>query len=357
MNGRERILGLLENRPVDSVPCMPITMQFAARLAGVPYRRYAFDYRALAAAQVQVAETFDFDHVSVISDPAREASDLGASIVAAEDAPPAMDGAHPLLDDRKALMSIADRADVCGPRMSDRLAAVEALKTSISGSKLIEGWIEGPCAEAADLRGMNNLMTDFSDDPAFVQDLFEFVTALEIGFARRQVAAGADIIGIGDAAASLVGPRLYGALALPYERRMVEAIHGFGALVRLHICGNTSRILGAMATTGADIIDLDYPSSVARARAEMGPQQALLGNIDPVRVLQDLDPVEVYAAIEACHGDAGERYIVGAGCEAPVATPEANMRALVRYAREHKPSGEKRDGGSAMPDGRSDARG
>ena len=34
MNGRERVLALLEGRPVDHLPCMPITMQFAADRIG-----------------------------------------------------------------------------------------------------------------------------------------------------------------------------------------------------------------------------------------------------------------------------------------------------------------------------------
>jgi len=41
MNGYERLLGMLQGRQVDRLPLMPITMMFAADLAGVPYGRYA----------------------------------------------------------------------------------------------------------------------------------------------------------------------------------------------------------------------------------------------------------------------------------------------------------------------------
>lgn len=43
-------------------------------------------------------------------------------------------------------------------------------------------------------------MLDFYDDPAFVVRLFDYVLALEVDFAAAQVQAGADLIGIGDAA-------------------------------------------------------------------------------------------------------------------------------------------------------------
>ena len=337
MTGRERILRHVRNESVDCLPAMPITMQFAARLIGVPYREYALSHRVLAAAQMRVAEQFDFDYVSAISDPAREAGDLGAAVVMDEDSPPAMDGARPLLESRCDLSKLTGKAETCGPRMTDRLQGVALLSERAGKEKLVEGWIEGPCAEAADLRGISNLMTDFGDDPSFVHELFEFVVQLELNFARLQVAAGADIIGIGDAAASLVGPRIYAEFVLPYERRMVQAIHAMGALVRLHICGNTRRILGGMGQTGADIVDLDYPAPVAEARLAMGPAQILLGNMDPVRVLRSAPAEEVWRTVAECHQAAGPRYVVGAGCEVPRDTPYENVRAMIRYAREHRP--------------------
>lgn len=49
MNGLERLLAHLEGRPVDHLPLMPVTMQFAGDRAGIPYRRYATDYQALTA--------------------------------------------------------------------------------------------------------------------------------------------------------------------------------------------------------------------------------------------------------------------------------------------------------------------
>jgi MtaA/CmuA family methyltransferase len=178
-------------------------------------------------------------------------------------------------------------------------------------------------------------MLDFYDDPAFVRDLFDFVLAMELRFADAQVAAGAELIGIGDAAASLVGPRFYDEFVWPYEKKMVDGLHALGARVRLHICGNTRRILEGMGRLGCEIVDLDFLAPIAEGRAAMGPDQILLGNIDPVRVLRDGTPEQVSEAIGECHRQAGSRYIVGAGCEVPRDTPPANMRALVGTSREH----------------------
>jgi MtaA/CmuA family methyltransferase len=334
MNSRQRILAMLEGRPVDRLPNMAITMMFAADQIGAPYRAYATDCRVLAEAQLRTAEAFGIDHVSVISDPAVEAADCGARVRFYPDQPPAIDEADALLADKAALARLtADRASPLGggqpgPRMANRIEGVRLLRAAAGQERLVEGWVEGPCAEAADLRGINNLMLDFLDDPPFVSGLFDAIVEMELAFAAQQARAGADLIGVGDAAASLVGPRLYEEFVWPREKRLVDGIHALGAKVRLHICGNTRRILAGMGRLGCDLVDLDYLSPVREGRAAMGPGQALAGNIDPVRVLRDASPDAVRAAIAACRAEAGPRYVIAAGCEVPRDTPRENLLAI-----------------------------
>ncbi|MEN6497281.1 MAG: uroporphyrinogen decarboxylase family protein [Thermoguttaceae bacterium] len=336
MNGYQRILATLNGQPVDSLPQMPITMMFAADLAGVSYRQYASDYRRLVESQLRTAERFDFDYVSCISDPAREAADCGATIQYFENQPPAIDETHALLADKKRLAQLKVPDPLAGGRMHDRVQAAGLFREKVGGQLLVEGWIEGPCAEAADLRGINTLMLDFFDDPAFVRDLFDFVLEMELRFARAQVAAGADLIGLGDAAASLVGPQIYEEFVWPYEKKMVDELHAMGTRVRLHICGNISRSLGLIGRLGCDIVDLDFMVPVAKARQEMGENQVLLGNLNPVAVVRNGTPQSITAALAQCHREAGERYIVGLGCEVPRDTPTPNLLALRDYARSHQ---------------------
>jgi len=335
MTGRERILALLGGREPDHLPLMPITMMFAADQTGARYRDYAGDHRVLAEAQIRTAEKFGLDYVSAISDPAREASDLGAAIEWFDNQPPAIDESRALLAEKSTLARLALPDPAVAPRMCDRVEAVRLLRQRAGGEKLVEGWVEGPCAMSADLRGLNTLMLDFFDDPGFVGDLLAFVVAMELGFARAQVEAGADLIGVGDAASSLIGPKLYFDFIETYERQLVAGIQALGVPVRLHICGKTRRIYAGMARVGADIVDLDFFAPIDEARAIMGPRQILLGNLDPVRTVRDGTPAGIAAAVAECHRQAGPRYIVGAGCEIPRGTPKANLIAMCDYARSH----------------------
>lgn len=333
MTGKERVLSRLRHEPPDHLPLMPITMMFAADLVGVKYIDYAQDHRVLAAAQLKVAGRFGLDYVSAISDPARETADLGGVVEWFENQPPAIVESRAVLHEKAALGRLEAPAPEAPGRMRDRVQGVALLAAEAGRDLLVEGWVEGPCALAADLRGLNTLMLDFIDDPQFVEDLFDFCVRLEIRFAAAQAAAGASLIGIGDAAASLVGPRLYEKFVLPFERRLVEGIHAHGAAVRLHICGNTRKIVKGMGQTGAEIVDLDFLTPLDEARAAMPEPQVLLGNIDPVRVLRDGTPAQVEAAFEHCRSQAGRSWIVGPGCEVPRGTPFENMDAMARFAR------------------------
>jgi MtaA/CmuA family methyltransferase len=334
MTGRERVMSLISDRPVDHLPLMPITMMFAARFIGEKYGSYSHDYKLQAEAQMRTAEAFGFDQVSVICDSA-EAADCGARFVFFDDQPSAIDGQNARLADKSDLAALKMPIPTEAPEMLNRLRAVTLMHSRVGNERLVEGWLEGPLAAAADLRGINTLMLDFYDDPDFVIDLFEFVLEVGIRFGKSQIEAGAELIGVGDSAASLVGPAIYREFVWPFEKRLVDALHAAGGKVRLHICGNTHRILEDIGRLDCDIVDIDSAVPLPLAREKIGPKAVLLGNIDPVRDLYSGSPETIAASLSECHRQAGSRYIVAAGCEVPRDTPAENIDAMRHYAAAH----------------------
>lgn len=333
MTSCERVQALVAGKSVDHLAAMPIVMIWAAQQCGVSYADYVRDYRVLCECQLRFLDEFPCDVAQLISDAYRETADIGAELHYNDDAPPRC-VAPPLADaSRFAALALPD--PLGGGRMTDRVQGAAYLRERVGAQVPVMGWVEGPIAEAVDLRGMQALMLDLVDDPGFVGDLFDWVTELGIQFALAQIAAGASIIGIGDAAASLISAKAYQELVLPREQRLVAAIKETGALARLHICGNIRHLLDLMAQTGCEIIDLDYPVPIEEARPALGTAPIILGNFDPVRVLLEGTVDEIRQWCERCHHACGSRHIVAPGCEVPPGTPRENLAAMFEYAANH----------------------
>jgi len=326
LTGYERYMAVLEGRPVDFLPRLPILMGFAAQFIGSDYAAFASDWRVLVEANVRCAEAFGFDQLSAISDPYRETQGFGAEIEYVKDGVPRC--LRPPLEDTKDLTVLKKPDPRRSPRMLDRVRAIEEYARLFRGKYSIMGWIEGPAAEAADLRGVTTFLFDLMDDPEFASRLMELCTEVGIGFAWSQLEAGADTIGIGDAIASQLPPGLYAERVLPLERRMVEAIHSRGGRVRLHICGNITHLLPHMSSLGADIVDLDWQVDMREARRVLPPSTALCGNLDPVSAVKDSTPDEIRRRVVETYRSIGDPYMVGAGCEIPMGTPHENLSAL-----------------------------
>lgn len=144
MNSRDRVFAMLDGRPVDCLPVMPITMMFAADQIGAKYFAYTTDHRVLAEAQIRTAEEFDFDHVSAIAE-TREAPDCGAKVEYFDDQPASIVEAQALLADKKTLAQLKVPDPLGGGRMHDRVKAIALLKQRVGRHKIVEGWMEGPC--------------------------------------------------------------------------------------------------------------------------------------------------------------------------------------------------------------------
>lgn len=201
--------------------------------------------------------------------------------------------------------------------MRDRIEAVRAYNSLVGGQYSILGWVEGPAAEATDLRRMDNFFMDLMDDESYATALMDLCVAVALDFGRAQIEAGADTIGIGDAAASQISRDLYEELVLPRQQRLVQGLKEAGGKVRMHICGNITHLLPGLASLDLDIIDVYHMVDLAVVREKLGERTVIAGNLDPVAGVLRSSPEEIRRAVRECHAKAGPRYLVAAGCENP----------------------------------------
>lgn len=310
----------------DKVLFRPILMYFAANFIGKTYGEFASDYKVLVEANLRCMDEFGLDILGLISDPYRETSAFGAKIKYIPDGVPrCLNYVVKTTDDISALKN----PDVYkSERTLDRIKAGELLSKKTQGNVPIIGWIEGPLAEACDLAGVQNMMMQLMMDPDFANRLMDKCMITAKDFAKAQIEAGCEIIGMGDAVCSQIDADTYNLFVKERHKELIEYIHGLSGKIKLHICGDTNHLLPFYKDLNLDILDLDWQVDVAHARSIVGDQVILAGNINPVLV-QDNTRDEVYTL---CRGlvekHRNERFILSAGCEITVLTPPENLKAM-----------------------------
>jgi len=144
------------------------------------------------------------------------------------------------------------------------------------------------------------------------------------------------------AGGGFISREMYVDFVVPYERRVVEAIHEHGLPAYVHTCGKIGDRLDLMAQTGVDGIDtLDPPPlgtvDLARAKAEFGERFFFKGNLDAVNEMLRADDATFENAVKQrlAIGKPGSGCILSSACSvAPGVRPE-RLRRLVELAEQY----------------------
>ncbi len=329
MNAKQRFEARLAGKTVDRIPNLSIVMLFAAQHTGIPYKQFVTDYRALAEAQLKTAEDFGLDILSSMSDPFRETADFGARLIYPEDDLPIC--SSPRIQDISDFASLSLWDPLDSVRMLDRIRAIEVFAKTKKEEYPILGWVEAPLAEFCDLMTLQEAMVALMEEPKAVQEALELLAEQAIRCALAQMEAGADVIGMGDAAASLVSAGMYREFIAPAEKKVIDAIQQRGAVCKLHICGNTNHILDQMIETGAKIVDIDYMVDYASAVKTAAGRTSICGNIDPVSVFLAGTENDIIREAQRCMNGMDEKALISSGCEIPRYTRPEQLKALAHF--------------------------
>lgn len=325
----------MKGEAVDRVPVFPLLMFFNVDRAGMTYRQFATSGAAMAESQILMYERYGVDAITACSDAFRISADLDPDrMVYPEGGPPHL--AEPIVRTEADLQALR-RPDPLRPggRMADRVKGTAEMVRAVGDECLVLGWIDMPYAEACSVCGVQDFSLMILTDPDLAHRVLDFLADIVIDFALAQLDAGAPMIGAGDAAASLISPDQFREFALPYERRVTDAVHEAGGLVKLHICGDTRALLPDMVSAGCDLYNVDHlvPFEMARD-AYAAADLCCKGNLDPVADLFRSTPERCQArALECLEMARGTRYMLSAGCEIPAGTPDEVFQAFVGAPR------------------------
>ena len=335
-SSKQLVSAALNGETTHRFPTGPLAVHFCAGLAGFTLRHYTTNPRVLAVSVIRYHERFRPDAVWLSADTWVSAEAMGAKVGATDDHQPFGGIGRPLIKsaadiDRIAAPDVGSQGRY--PLMLDALARiVAALGRDVFSVACFDQY---PFSLAAALMGINEIMLKLSDDPPFVRALMERCLEYALAYGRALSEVGTDLLSGGDSPARLIGPVAYREVALPFERRLIAGLKSATHKpVSLHICGNATPMLADMATSGADVLEIDSKVDLARACEIVGPDIALWGNLDPVGVLAQGDVEQVLLAtrqaLAAVKAAGHRRFVLSSGCTLAVETPPANLDALLK---------------------------
>jgi len=192
-----------------------------------------------------------------------------------------------------------------------------------------------PLTHLLELFGYQPALLALLDSPQLCHQLLErfthMVTAMVQCYGPHQ--PDAILISSAFAGAGFISREMYREFVVPYERRVVAAIHEFGVPAYTHTCGAIGDRLDLMAETCLDGIDtLDPPPlgtvDLARAKAEFGSGLFFKGNLDAVHEMLYADDAGFRQAVldRLRIGKPGSGYVLSSACSvAPRVSPQRLM--------------------------------
>lgn len=172
-------------------------------------------------------------------------------------------------------------------------------------------------------------------DPATLRALLDKLASTVIAYLRFQIEAGAQVVQLFDTWAGELTKQDYETFALPVTQRIFEET-GRSVPRILYINGSAS-ILESMASTGADVLSIDWRLPIGEAQKRVGNRVALQGNLDPCALLGS--PLNLTATAGRILQEAGPLgHIFNLGHGILPTTPVDNARALVDFVKTYRHS-------------------
>ncbi|MCQ1534368.1 hypothetical protein FTO70_01375 [Methanosarcina sp. KYL-1] len=217
------------------------------------------------------------------------------------------------------------------------------VKTTIDAIKLskekfpdaaITAFLVAPVTLAGDLMGAENLSVlsiKCLQKEKQMQKMHEWIdVALEINkiYAEACVEAGADVLYYSDASASpnLVMPEFYYEVGVPAEKELGDFVHNLGCPWELHICGDTTPIIEGMASTGANGLSVEQAVKMSEVTKIAG-EVPVAGNITPLLMVEGTEEQITGAVRDALDGGAKASML---GCGTPPLSTSDRLKTWVK---------------------------
>lgn len=210
------------------------------------------------------------------------------------------------------------------------LNAVKTIRRELNGRVPLIGFSGSPWTlatymiEGGSSRDFRRAKEMLYNQPELMHQLLSVLAQSIIAYLNGQIRAGAQAVQIFDTWGGALSHAAYQEFSLRYMQQIVAGLvpehEGRRVPVILFTKGG-GQWLELLANTGADCLGLDWTTDIGQARARVGKQVALQGNMDPGILYASPDRIraEVGAILESYGQGAGHVFNLGHGI-----TPEVD---------------------------------
>ena len=132
------------------------------------------------------------------------------------------------------------------------------------------------------------------EKPAVARALLDKLTRVTIDYLRFQIEAGADAVQLFESAAHLLDETAYREFALPYQQQVFDALGGAVPTIMFAREWGSAPLL---KQSGASIMSLSAEIGINQARAELGADTIVQGNLDNVMLAEGREE-DIAAAVQ-----------------------------------------------------------
>jgi MtaA/CmuA family methyltransferase len=331
MHGYELIKATMLLQQTERVPWVPFTGVHGGHLLGVDAKSYLSSSDLLFEGISKAIELYKPDGIPVMFDLQLEAEILGCNLKWSAGTPPAV-VSHPLAEGK----TIRDLT-IPGPddgRIPILLDATRKLRKQFPDTALY-GLITGTFTLALHLMG-TDIFLKMYEAPEELSEIMDFCEQVGTQMSKYLIDAGCDVIAVVDPMTSQIDPDSFRQYVTPYATKIFSFIRENQKLSSFFVCGHAQQNIEVMCGCHPDNISIDenipleYVKDIAlRYGISFGGNMRLT-----VVLLMGTEDDARQEALTCMDHGGNKGFILSPGCDMPMETPPANIRAVAELVHD-----------------------
>ncbi len=219
--------------------------------------------------------------------------------------------------------------------------SIRAIRKSVGDDVPILGFAGAPFTMASYMiegvtsKNLRYIKEVLFSQPRLLEEAMDKITETVIDYLRIQIKAGADVVQIFDTWAGELSRSNYRRFALPYQKRIIDAIKSDGVPIILYVKGSTP-VLNEMKDAGASVLSLDWRIDLQEAADILGEQVVLQGNLDPTALYAPPEIVSQQAQQILHNLKRTTGHIFNLGHGVLPGTPVESVQALIETVKSYE---------------------